>query len=116
MGFKSASEEIYTFLNAQTAFTSVMGNKIFPVVASEKSVLPLTTYRISQRQGQTKDADGYTITLSFWFSVEKYDDCVEFLDTMTGIFKNSNYKWISSEPDFNEESYTYNGIINLEKI
>jgi len=116
MGFKSISEEIYTFLNAQSAFTTVMGNKIFPVVASESTVLPLTTYRIVQGRGQTKDADGYTIELAFWFSVEKYDQCMEFLDTMTEIFKNSNYKWVSSEPDFNEESYTYNGIINLEKI
>jgi hypothetical protein len=113
MSFASVSSELVAFLNSKTEFTSVMSSKVFPIAATEDELTPFTTYRVISGSGISKDADSYAIALAFWFDVESYKTCVEFLDVMTEIFKDSNYEWVSSEPDFNEESYTYSGIINL---
>lgn len=112
---KQLSEEIITFLMAQSQYTAVMTKKPFPIVALGTNVFPLTTYRISELRGVTKDANGASFELVFWFDQKQYDQCVDFTDAMTTLLK-TKYRFISSTVDINEETMHYNGIINLEKI
>jgi hypothetical protein len=112
---KQLSEEIITFLMAQSAFTDVMIKKPFPILALGNNVFPLTTYRINELRGITKDADGATFELVFWFPIEQYDECVDFTDAMTTLLK-TKYRFVSSTVDLSEETMHYNGIINLEKF
>lgn len=112
---KQLSQELFTFLTSQTGFTDVMAQRIFPIVALANNVFPLTTYRITEVRGASKDATGATFELSFWFAVEQYDECVDFTDAMVTLLK-TKYRFISSTVDLSEDTMYYNGIINLEKI
>lgn len=112
---KQLSEELVSFLGDSTAFTEVMDDKVFPIIAKAENSLPLTTYRITELRGMTKDATGGTIELMFWFAKENYDECVDFTDAMVQLLK-TKYRFISSTVDISEDTMNYNGIINLEKI
>jgi len=112
---KQLSEEIITFLMAQSQYTAVMTKKPFPILALGTNVFPLTTYRINEERGVTKDADGASIELVFWFDQQQYDQCVDFTDAMKVLLK-TKYRFVSSTIDLSEDTMHYNGIINLEKI
>lgn len=112
---KQLSEEIITFLMAQSEFTDVMTKKPFPILALGNNQYPLTTYRIFETRGVTKDASGATFEIMFWFGIEQYDECVDFTDAMATLLK-TKYRFVSSTIDLSEETMQYNGIINLEKI
>jgi len=112
---KQLSEEIISFLWAQSEFTTVMAKKPFPIIALAGNDFPLTTYRITEVLGVSKDAAGATFELSFWFGLEQYDECVDFTDAMVTLLK-TKYRFISSTVDISEDTMNYNGIINLEKI
>lgn len=112
---KELSEEIVAFLLAQSEFTSVMTKKPFPILALGTNAFPLTTYRINELRGVTKDANGASFQLVFWFTTEQYDECVDFTDAMATLLK-AKYRFVSSTIDLSEETMHYNGIINLEKF
>lgn len=112
---KQLSQELFTFLTAQTDFTDVMVQRIFPIIALANNTFPLTTYRITEVRGASKDATGAAFELSFWFGIEQYDECVDFTDAMVTLLK-TKYRFISSTVDLSEDTMYYNGIINLEKI
>lgn len=111
---QAISEELFALLQAESAFTSVMGAKLFPIIALEGNDFPLTTYRITDQVGVTKDADSATIQLNFVFDAQKYDQCVAFTDAMKPILE-TTYGWVSSTVDYEPEGNFYFGIINLEK-
>lgn len=112
---KQLSEELVSFLNSQEVFTDEMGDKVFPIIAKDQNELPITTYRITELRGVTKDATGAAIEIMFWYPKENYDECVDFTDQMVELLK-TKYRFISSTVDISEETMNYNGIINLEKI
>lgn len=112
---KVFSENLVSDLNDSSIFSSTMGNKVFPILAGADNSFPLTTYRITENRGVTKDATAGSIELMFWFAKEHYDECVEFTDAMV-LYLKSKYRFISSTVDISEDTMNYNGIINLEKI
>lgn len=112
---KLISQELFSFLTGQSEFTAVMGQKVFPIIALGKNDFPLTTYRISEVRGVSKDANGATIELAFWFGLEQYDECIDFTDSMQELLS-TEYRFVSSTVDLSEDTMYYNGIINLEKI
>jgi hypothetical protein len=108
------SDEIVAFLNAQTEFTDVMGDRVFPIMALEGTETPFATYRINEKIPLTKDGNQSNVSLFFWFGSNEYRKMVVFTDAMEAIIKEkSNYEWVSSSPDFIEENFSYVGIINL---
>lgn len=111
---RQLSEEIFETLTSSTAFTSVMQEKIFPILASEKQTTPLTTYRITELKSLSKDSKNASLELMFWFGINQYDECIDFTDAMTELLK-TKYRFISSTVDISEDTKYYNGIINLEK-
>lgn len=117
--FKEISVEVRNYLAALPEFTAVMlrANKLFlfPIVASIDNPLPLATYVLGDRLPETKDKSQLTITLNFWFSVEKYDQCCEFTDAIANKIDN-DYLLQSSSIEYNEESETFSGIINFSII
>ncbi len=121
--FKQISEELVHWLGALPQFTAIMKREIngvntlmlFPIVARVENTLPLTTYVLSERLQETKDKAQITITLRFWFGVEKYDDCCEFTDKMTD-FVDELYMLDSSSIEYNEEFETFFGEVNFNLI
>lgn len=111
---KELSQELFGYLTDQTEFVSVMDNRIFPLAANQATEFPLTTYRISELRGVTKDIVGGSFQLFFWFNNDQYDACVDFTDAMTALLK-TKYRFVSSTVDLSEDTMFFNGIINLEK-
>ena len=112
MGLKSVSEAFYTYLIGQTDFNSVLGQELYPFMATEGKEFPLGTYRV-QRSELSVDGDLYDIALFLWF--ENYDDCLVLTDALTELFKNSKvYHWKLSDVDYDAELKLFNGIINIQ--
>lgn len=115
MGLKSTSEAFRTFLLAESAFTDVLGQELYPFMATEGKTFPISTYRIQQSEFASKDADQYDIALFLWF--ENYNDCADVTDALTEVFKESGvYQWKLSDLDYDAELKLFNGIINITTI
>lgn len=122
--FKQLSLDLVTFFSSLPAFTAVMQRNVggenklflFPMVASEENSLPLTTYALGEKLPGTKDLNDIAFAVSFWFSIEQYDECCEFTDIIEELIEDSNYFVVSSKIDFNDESKTYSGTININLI
>ncbi len=111
------SELLYSFFTSNIGFTSVMEDKLFPIIAPEETVSPFATYRIGGKEGVSKDADEYNATLFFWFDENQYNEALQFTDQMIELVKASqNLEFVSSSIDYIEENDSYAGIINLIKI
>jgi hypothetical protein len=111
---KQLSIEIFETLTSETAFTDVMDQKVFPILASENQETPLTTYRITELKPLSKESRNASFELMFWFGINQYDECVDFTDAMVSLLA-TKYRFISSTVDISEDTKFYNGIINLEK-
>jgi len=109
------SDELVDFLLAQTVFTTVMGDRLSPIVSSVDEVYPFANYIVREQSGQSKDGDASGATLLFYFEQNGYRKCVEFLDQMKPIIK-ENYDWLNSEIEFVEVDQSFVGIINFNKI
>lgn len=111
---RQLSEEIFETLISSTAFTSVMQEKVFPILASGNQTAPLTTYRITELSPLSKESKNASFELMFWFGINQYDECVDFTDAMTELLK-TKYRFISATVDISEDTKFWNGIINLIK-
>lgn len=110
------SDEIFAFLTAEPVFTTVMGTKVYPIMALEGTQTPFTTYRINEKSPLSKDGTAASFSLFFWFGSNQYRDMCVFTDLMEQIIKEKKtYEWVSSSPDFIQENFSYVGIINLNK-
>lgn len=109
------SNEITEFLLAQTVFTSVMGNRLAPVVSSADEEYPFANYVITEQVGQSVDGDMFAVSLLFYFEQNGYSKCVSFLDQIKPIIK-ENYDWQNSQVEFVEVDQSFVGIINFNKI
>jgi hypothetical protein len=108
------SEELILFLATHPEFTTVMGAKIFPIVAPEGTNFPFATYRINEQTQLSYDGTAATIELFFWFGPEKYKKAAEFTDAMKPIIElKPNYEWQNATVDFIESGFSYVGIINI---
>ena len=109
------SDELTAFLLAQAVFTSVMGNRLSPIVSSVDESYPFANYIVREQSGQSKDGDVLNATLLFYFEQNGYRKCVQFMDQMKPIIK-ENYDWLNSEIEFIEVDQSFVGIINFNKI
>jgi len=109
------SEEIKTFLESQPGFTDIMGYNLYPIAVVEGQGFPFTTYRIVEVVPMSKDGQGATVQLSFYFGPNEYKKDASFVDVMQEIIETkSNYEWESKTVDFLEEAFSFVGIINLK--
>lgn len=114
MGLKSVSEALRTFLLAETAFTDVLNEELYPYLPTEGKVFPLATYRIQQSE-LSKDGDQFDIALFLWFN--DYNNCADLTDALTEIFKAAeDYDWKLSDLDYEPELKLFHGIINITNI
>ncbi|WP_268846456.1 hypothetical protein [Flavobacterium aestivum] len=88
---------------------------LFPIVALEGNTLPLATYYLDERTPETKDRSLIDISIIFWFDQDAYDACCSFTDTMIEKIE-EEYNFLSSKIEYNEESYTYSGIVNFNLL
>lgn len=110
------SDEIFAFLTSESAFTAVMGTRVFPIMALEGTSTPFTTYRINDKTPLSKDGTTASFSIFFWFGSNQYRDMIVFTELMEEIIKEkTTYEWVSSSPDFIAENFSYVGIINLNK-
>jgi len=116
--FKSISTEIYSFFSELSEFNAVMQRTVggesktflFPIVASEGTTFPLTTYVLGERTPETKDRSLLDIYVAFWFDKNAYDACCEFTDAMHNKIA-EKYNILSASVEYNEDSFTYSGLI-----
>lgn len=117
--FSSLSKEIYSFFSSLPEFISVMQRDgetfLFPIVALEGNTLPLTTYYLDERTPETKDRSQIEISVMFWFNQGSYDMCCSFTDAMVDKV-DEKYNFLSSKIEYNEESFTYSGIVTFNLL
>lgn len=106
------SKQIKDFFTALPAFTSVCANRISPIFAMADTVYPFATYRINEQNPQSLDGANFTVSVSFWFKPEKYDEVCQLLDAMKPLVDDV-YDWQNSTIDFIEENQSFAGIINF---
>ena len=111
------SQQIIAYFTAQTAFTNVVAQDIYAVIAPENQNFPFVTFRISSQETATKDLDEYQVALFLWFEENQYDQAVQFVDVVTNLVKqNNNWDWQFSSVDFIEENASFVGMINFKKV
>lgn len=110
------SQEIIAYFNGKTEFTSMVNDSIYAVIAPEGQGFPFVCFLINQQETQTKDVDSFSVTLFLWFDENKYDEAMQFTDTVTALVKdNPNWDWENSTLQFVEENISFCGIINFKK-
>lgn len=108
------SESLYTYLTGKTAFTTVMGTKLSPIVALPETAFPFATYKIEEQMSLSYDGTAGTIQLYFWYGPKEYKKCAQFTDAMKAVIDaKENYQWQSSSVDFIEDNQSFVGIINF---
>ena len=112
---KEVSDEIYAFFTNQVNFTGTVGTRLFPLVANKDVDFPFAIYTIVQQEGQTKDADRFTINVSVYFGEDQYTECATFADTVKSIVDASPYDWQQTEMAFIEEDQSYTATISFNK-
>jgi hypothetical protein len=106
------SQELTAFLLSQSGFTTVMAQRLSPVITPADETFPFANYVITQQSGQSKDGSAYNVVLACYFKAEGYLACVRFLDLLKPIIE-SNYDWESSTVEFVQEDQSFVGIINF---
>ncbi|HIP35271.1 MAG TPA: DUF3168 domain-containing protein [Crocinitomix sp.] len=116
------SNLIYKGLSEDTEVSNLVGTKVFPLIADQKTKLPFIVYRVSLLNSVTKDkAERFSVEiLSFETSYNKSlalnEKAVNAIDNvdLAGI----NYKFIkgSAEPLIDTDNRFYvKQIINIKK-
>ncbi|MHC0441612.1 hypothetical protein [Flavobacterium sp. 3-210] len=121
--FESISKELYSFFSGLPDFNAVMKRNeggtektfLFPIVALEGNTLPLSTYILGDRNPETKDRSQVDIIVIFWFDQNSYDACCAFTDAMVQHI-DARYNLLSASIDYNEESFTYSGMVNFNLL
>ena len=85
---KELSIDIVAYLQGQTQITDIVAERIYAVIGPENVVFPFVTFTINEQTPLTKESDEFDVTLFLWFDENKYDDAMDFTDTVTGIVKN----------------------------
>lgn len=96
----------------ETAFTEVIGDRLYALAAPGDTQRPFACFRIVE-EPESKDGDACLASLTVFFGPEQYSECCGFCDNMKPLIK-KKYTWISSEPDVDEEDFSYIGIINFK--
>lgn len=111
------SELIFSFFTSNSAFSVLMEQRMYPIIAPEDVVFPFATYTLESREGESKDADSYRATLFFWFQENQYNEALQFTDQMIDLVKaTQNIEFESSSVQYLEENNSYAGIINILKL
>lgn len=111
------SELIFSFFTSNSAFTIVMAQRMYPVIAPEDVQFPFATYSLESQEGESKDADLFRATLFFWFQENQYNEALQFTDQMIELVKASqNIEFESSTVQYLEENNSYAGVINIIKL
>lgn len=121
--FEKVSTELYSFFSGLPDFNAVMKRNeggiektfLFPIVALEGNSLPLSTYYLGERTPDTKDRSQVDIVVIFWFDQNSYDACCAFTDSMAEQI-DKKYNLLSASIDYNEESFTYSGMVNFNLL
>ncbi len=111
------SQQIIAYFTGKTAFTDIVSNNIYAVIAPEEQSFPFVSFLINQQAPLSRDGDEFNVTLFLWFDENKYDELLQFIDTVTQLVKeNKNWNWEDSSFQLFEENISYFGIINFKKV
>ena len=76
-------KDIVSLLNANTAVTSALGNKIFPLVATAKTTFPFLVYRRSYYTPENdKDWENEKVGIEFVVASTEYEEGVKIADAV----------------------------------
>ena len=114
---KEVSEEIYSYFSNLPAFTSVMGESLFPLVALEETQFPFCVYAIQQQSGLSKDGSSFEVIMSAYFNAENYLEATNFNDAMVLDFKNNAnpFDYQDSSIDFLQDNQSIILTITFKK-
>lgn len=86
--FKEVSNIIYNILSTDTELAPVVGTKIFPMVADQKTQLPFITFDIQENANYSKDQrNEYEISINGYHGT--FPDVADLSDTIKNAMINS---------------------------
>ncbi|MDM1397113.1 hypothetical protein HX049_07985 [Myroides odoratimimus] len=92
------SKELFELLSTSEVFSSVVGKRIYPVVAGEGVDYPFSIYTLSRGLG-TYDGDEYNVYLHTYFSPNKIAEAMTFADNVKELIC-GKFQWEGDDIDF----------------
>lgn len=109
------SQEINSYFTSLVEFTSIMDDRLFPLVALEDTSFPFCIYKIEQQRGMSKDADTFDISLYAYFKAENYKEATQFNDVIREKLDESKYQYQDSSIDFIEDNNSIVLVLTFKK-
>jgi len=109
-------EELKALFVAATEYTSVFGTVLNANFVREGAILPQSVYTMNPVESASKDGQMFSVEVSFYFAIDKFQDCVNFYDGIKPIIQESAFMSEIFTPITDYELDLNKIIVNLKKI
>lgn len=108
--------ELKAFFLASSVYTDVFGTVLNANFAREGAEFPLAVYTMNPVESASKDGQLFSAEVSFYFAIDKFQDCVNFYDAIVPVLKTSSFMTEIFTPITDYELDLNKIIVNLKKI
>lgn len=99
-----------------TVYTAVFGTVFNANFAREGAEFPLAVYTMNPVESASKDGQLFSAEVSFYFAIDKFQDCVNFYDAIKPVIKDSAFMSEIFTPITDYDLDLNKIIVNLKKI
>lgn len=109
---EEVSNQIVQFINDNGSLSNLVGNRVYPIFAKEDVEGLFVVYVITRQDGESKDADSFSVDLKLYSTNDHYKDLVRASDVFTDEIK-KQYNWVSSHIGMDPQDQSLLSIIKL---
>lgn len=114
---KEIAQLIFSTLTGDSRFTSVMGQRFFPLFGKEDTEYPFSVYNIGETAYQSKDFRMFPVLISLCYQPENYTEAIEFSDVVKEIVEGMpNTVFLDTTQSFDQDNQTIIININIQII
>lgn len=98
------SEQVVSLLKSEQQITSVVGDRIYPMIGNENAKFPFVTYNVGDEQEITKDAFAYPVNVLVWFEANQKTKAVEMRGFLKEMILQSDYEFENTMAGMQDET------------
>jgi len=110
------SEELVTILKNYSALTTVVQQRIFPLIAKEATVFPFAIYGFGEVPFETKDACAYNVNVSVWFEPKHITEAYKMADDLKELSEQHDWEFYNTNVGFDSVTGKIFSEINFKII
>lgn len=110
------SQLLFSLLSSYTELTTVVSNRIYPVLAPENAVFPFVVYGFGEVPTETKDASGYMVNVAVWFEQNKVTEALQMADDLKVLIEDHDFEFINTNVNFDADNLKIYSEINFKII